>query len=230
MGAVTRVAGDAGAAGDEGEQPGEAAVAVVVHGAREADRRGTDPLRGELEDCRDRSAAPADRAVRRDRVALGGGVAGHPRRAGAGDERSAAVDQRLAHGGESGALVGDRRAQGFGAAEVVGEGEVDHAVGPGGCGVEHLEVGEAAADAVGAGVRERPRGGVGPGEPDDRVAVAEQLGDDGGADQTGAAGDEDVHGTPQESDGTLVPSDEHRDGTKVSSLASSDGSVGTRRA
>jgi hypothetical protein len=38
------------------------------------------------------------------------------------------------------------------------------------------------------------------------VGVAEQFGDDGGADQTGAAGDKDAHGTLPQSDGTLVPS------------------------
>jgi hypothetical protein len=36
------------------------------------------------------------------------------------------------------------------------------------------------------------------------VAVAEEFGDDGGADQAGAAGDEDVHAALLESDGTLV--------------------------
>jgi hypothetical protein len=37
------------------------------------------------------------------------------------------------------------------------------------------------------------------------VAVAEELGDDGGADQAGATGDEDAHATLLDSDGTLVP-------------------------
>ena len=39
------------------------------------------------------------------------------------------------------------------------------------------------------------RGRVGAGEREDGVAVAEELGDDGGADPAGATCDEDVHGT-----------------------------------
>jgi hypothetical protein len=36
--------------------------------------------------------------------------------------------------------------------------------------------------------------GVGAGEREDGVAVVDQLSDDGGTDQTGTTGDEDVHG------------------------------------
>ncbi len=49
------------------------------------------------------------------------------------------------------------------------------------------------------------------------MAVAEELGDDGGADQAGATGDEDVHGTLPESDGTLVSRHYQGDGTQVPS-------------
>ena len=48
-------------------------------------------------------------------------------------------------------------------------------------------------ERLGAGVLEGRRGRVGAREREDRVAVTEQLGDDGGADQATATGDEDVH-------------------------------------
>ena len=61
-----------------------------------------------------------------------------------------------------------------------------------------------APERLGAGRLGGQRGRIGAGEREDGVAVAEELGDDGGADQAGAAGDEDVHGTLLKSDGTLV--------------------------
>ena len=51
------------------------------------------------------------------------------------------------------------------------------------------------------------RGRVGAGEREDGVAVAEQFGDDGGADQAGAAGDEDVH---ERSPRVMRPLSHHR--------------------
>ena len=96
--------------------------------------------------------------------------------------------------GEGGALLGDRLRQGLGAAEVVAEGQVDHPVGLGGAGAQDVQVGEGAPERLGAGRLGGQRGRVGAGEREDGVAVAEQLGDDGGPDQAGAAGDEDAHG------------------------------------
>src|SRR4030088_3176327 len=62
----------------------------------------------------------------------------------------------------------------------------------------------------GAGGLDGQRGRVGAGEREDGVAVAEELGDDGGADQAGATGDKDVHGTPLKVMGLLS-----RDTTRV---------------
>jgi hypothetical protein len=44
---------------------------------------------------------------------------------------------------------------------------------------------------------------VGPGKCEDGVAVAKEFGDDGGADQAGATGDEDANGTLLEMMGHL---------------------------
>ena len=152
-------------------------------------------MRGERQDRGHRASAAADGAVGGDRVGLGGDAAGHPRRAGDGDQRLVASDQCLAKRGERGGLLLDRVVERCGAAEVVGEGEVDDAVGPLGCGADHAKVGEAPADRRTACCLDGPGGGIGAGERVDRVIVGEELGDDSGTDQAGAAGDEDLHGT-----------------------------------
>jgi hypothetical protein len=86
---------------------------------------------------------------------------------------AAAAGELLAHGRESGAFLGDRVCEGGGAAEVVGEGKVDHPVGLGGAGAERGQAGEVAAEGLGADVLEGRRGGAGAGEREDRVAVTE---------------------------------------------------------
>ncbi len=53
-----------------------------------------------------------------------------------------------------------------------------------------VEVVEGAADDLGAGRGQGGGRGVGAGEPDDLVACVDELGDDGGADPAGGAGDE----------------------------------------
>src|SRR6185437_12226524 len=67
---------------------------------------------------------------------------------------------------------------------------------------QDVQVGEAAPQRLGAGRLGGPRRRLGAGEREDGVAIAEELGDDGGPDQAGAASYEDAHGTPR-SDGTL---------------------------
>ena len=62
------------------------------------------------------------------------------------------------------------------------EGEVDHAVGLGGGGLQTVEVVEIAAADLGAERGDGLGGGVGAGQADDLVAVVEKLGDDGGGD------------------------------------------------
>ena len=73
------------------------------------------------------------------------------------------------------------------------EREVDHAVGRGGRVAQDVEVVERAALHLGAGRGERGGRGVRAGEPDDLMARADELGDDGGADPAGRAGDEYAH-------------------------------------
>ena len=85
--------------------------------------------------------------------------------------------------------------EGVGAAEVVAECQVDHPVGLRGAGAEDVQVGESSPERLGAGRLGGQRRRVGAGEREDGVAVAEELGDDGGPDQAGATGDEDAHGT-----------------------------------
>ena len=60
-------------------------------------------------------------------------------------------------------------------------------------GTQDVEVGDPAADRCSAGGLDGPGRGLRPGEREEGVAVGEELGDDGGADQAGAAGDEDLH-------------------------------------
>jgi hypothetical protein len=83
---------------------------------------------------------------------------------------------------------------------------VDYAVGGRGTCPQDVEVGETAAQRLGAGRVNGLRGGLGAGKGEDGVAPGEQLGHDGRADQAGATGDEDAHGSSWSSDGTSVPS------------------------
>jgi hypothetical protein len=83
---------------------------------------------------------------------------------------------------------------------------VDHPVSVGGAGAERAQIGEVAANALRSGGLEGRGGRVGAGEGEDGVAVAEQFGDDGGTDQPGAAGDENLHEVLLQSDGSFVPS------------------------
>ncbi len=186
-----------------GQQAGEPARALVVDRARHAYGRAPDPARGQAQDRHDRAAAAADRPVGRQRVGLGGDAARHAGRTRDGDEGAVAADELLAQGREGGTFLGDRLREGVGAAEVVGECQVDHPVGLGGAGAKDVQVGEGSPERLGAGRLGGQRGRVGAGEREDGVAVAEQLGDDGGADQAGATGDEDAHGTLPEVMGLL---------------------------
>ena len=89
------------------------------------------------------------------------------------DEGTVAVDELLTQSGKCGALLGDRCSEGGEAAEVVGEGQVDDPVSAGGAGAERAQIGEVAANGLGSGGLEGRRGGVGAGEGEDGVAVAE---------------------------------------------------------
>ena len=98
-----------------------------------------------------------------------------------------------------GHVGGDRGLHVAGRHQVVLEGEVDDAVGVRRGLLQAVEVVEVAAPHLGAGRLELRGGLIGAGEADDLVARLEQLGDDGGADVAGRAGDEYAHGKPPSS-------------------------------
>ena len=94
---------------------------------------------------------------------------------------------------QGGGLLRHRVCDRLGAAEVVAERQVDHAVGLGGAGAKNVEIGESPAEWRGAGCFCRRRRRIGAGEREDGVTVAQEFGDDRGPDETGAAGDENAH-------------------------------------
>ena len=73
------------------------------------------------------------------------------------------------------------------------EGEVDHPVGAGGAGPQEVQVVQVTAEHLGSGSLQFRRGGVRTGEANDLMTSTLQLGNDGGADPTGRAGNEDTH-------------------------------------
>ena len=75
-------------------------------------------------------------------------------------------------------------------------GEVDDAVAVAGPGPQRGRVAQVAAAYLRAQFGDRLGGGVGAGQPDPLVPVAQQLGDDGRADVAGRTGDEYAHGEP----------------------------------
>src|SRR4029077_20817138 len=78
--------------------------------------------------------------------------------------------------------------------EVVDEPEMEHAVGRARGIPEAVEVGQVAAMDLGTEALDRGGRFVGSCEPDDVMSRAEKLAYDGGADESGRAGDEDTHG------------------------------------
>jgi len=177
-----------------GQQARESAPAIVVDRAWHPDRAAADSAGGQVQDGRDGAAATADRPVGRQRVGLGGGAARHVGCTRDRDEGAVTGQKFLAEDVESGALLGDRPGECAWIPEVVTECEMDHAVGLCGARADDVQVGEISSEGFGAGRLEGQPGRVGAGEREDGVAGAEQLGDDGGADQPGTTGDEDVLG------------------------------------
>ena len=204
LGAVARIAGHSGAACDVGQQAGESALALVVDRARQAHGRAPDPARGQVQDRRDRAAATADRPVGRQRVGLGGGAAWDTRRTRDGDEGAAAADE-LPRRGRRGRHSPRRRpaARASGLLKSLAKARWITPSAFGGAGAKRVQVGEVRRGRLGAGRSAASRGRVGAGEGEDGVAVAEQFGDDGGADQAGATGDEDAHGLSSQVMGLL---------------------------
>ena len=70
---------------------------------------------------------------------------------------------------------------------------MDDAVGTRGCGLHSAEVGKITAEHGGAQRGDGRSGRAGPGQAGDLVAGGDELGDDGGADMPGRAGNENPH-------------------------------------
>ena len=119
-------------------------------------------------------------------------------------DRSRRLD-RDARGDEEGTLrARERIPEGFDGApvdcavpleigKVVDEATVDHAVARGGAARQAFEVLERAALDLGARGGHLVRGGVRAREAEDRMARADEVGNDGRADETAGAGDKDTH-------------------------------------
>jgi hypothetical protein len=109
------------------------------------------------------------------------------------DQGLAGTLERAAHRLDGAPVGGDRRLE---VGEVVDEREVDDPVGAGGSGAHGVQVVQVAAEHLGSGGGDRGGRVVGPGEPEDLMAHAEELGNDGRADPAGRAGDEYPHEKP----------------------------------
>ncbi len=172
-------------------------ISQAVNGRREPHDRRADAAVGERERELGVRQPRRCRRVGLTPVQLGRNPARcEPERPRGDHERPLGAGQRLAE-------RLDRQAVGLRAAyevarkrEVVPEREVEHAVRRGGGAAKDVEIVERspALALLGPGCREGLRGGIRPGEPDDLMTRAEQLGDDGGADEARRAGDENVHG------------------------------------
>ena len=134
-------------------------------------------------------------ALGHEPVVLGGHPAGgQPEHAGGKHEGSVGVGQCRPHGLDGSPVGGAGGGEVAAESDLVLEGQVDHAVGVGGRLGQAVGVVEVAPLDSGAGGFQLLRRCVGAGQADHLVAGAEQFGDDGRADPTRCAGDEDSHG------------------------------------
>jgi hypothetical protein len=116
-----------------------------------------------------------------------------PERPGGDDERPIRTRERLAERLDGAAIRVGSVLEAAREGDVVLEREMDHAVRRGGAAPQALEIIEGAATHLCAGRGEGGGRGIRAGEPGDLMARADQLGDDGGADPAGRAGDENAH-------------------------------------
>ncbi len=116
-----------------------------------------------------------------------------PERPGGDDQRPVRTRQHLAECLDGAAIRIGRALEVSRESDVVLEREVDHAIRRGSCTPQAVEVIKSAAMHL------RPGRGKGSGrnirasEPGDLMARADELGNDGGADPAGRAGDENMH-------------------------------------
>jgi hypothetical protein len=135
--------------------------------------------------CRIRRATP---------VSFGRDASGcHPERARGDEERSIGAGKRFAKCLDGTAIRVGCALEVTRESQVVLEGEMNHAVGCGRAAAQAVEIVEGAALHLCAGGGEGGGGGVGASEPDDLMARADELGNDGGADPAGRAGHENTH-------------------------------------
>ena len=200
VGPVADVAGDALVAGDVDQRRDEAGVSVTVHRRRQSHDRRADAARREGE--RQLGRGRASRGPRRQCGARVGAVpvpfGRHPPRCepecpGGDDERSIRTRQRSPKRLDGAAVRVGSALEVARESEVVLEREVDHAIRRGRRALQAVEVVERAALHLGPGGGERRGRGIRAGEPDDLMARADELGNDGGADPAGRAGDEYTH-------------------------------------
>ena len=116
-----------------------------------------------------------------------------PERPGGDDERSIGACERLAERLDGAAIRVGRALEVPREGDVVLEGEVDHAIRRGRCLPQAVEIVKRAALDLGPGGGEGRGRGIRAGEPDDLMARADELGNDGGANPAGRAGDKDTH-------------------------------------
>ena len=117
-------------------------------------------------------------------------------RPGGDEERPVRPGQRLRECLDRAAIGVGRVLEAARERDVVLEGEVDHGVRRGGGLPQDVEVIDGAALHLRPGPGERSGRGVRAGEPGDLMTRADQLGNDGGADPAGRAGNEYAHEKP----------------------------------
>ena len=156
LGALAWIARHAGLARYVGQQASEPTCALVVDSARHAHGCRADALRGQVQQSINRTASTAHRSLDRQRIGLGGGSARYPRSAGDRHDRAVTAHEALPHSREGGALLCDCLRKGVGAAEVVGESQVDNAVGLADADAQGVEVGDTDLAAFGRLPPRRP--------------------------------------------------------------------------
>jgi hypothetical protein len=115
------------------------------------------------------------------------------RRTGRADERLVGSGERIGDCPQRGEIALRGAGEIAGLHRVVPERKMDDSLGGPGRGVQSVDVVEVAAHNVGTPVGEAVGGIVGTGQSDDGMPVAEQFGEQSGADVTGGSGDEDTH-------------------------------------
>ena len=119
-----------------------------------------------------------------------------PERPGGDDERPVGTRQRLAECLDGAAIRIGGALEVPRERDVVLEREVDHAIRRGRRAPQAVEIIERAAVHLCPGRGEGGGRGIRAGQPDDLMARADELGNDGGADPAGRAGDENTHEKP----------------------------------